>query len=187
VLRLASTSAARRALLGSLGVDFVAEAPGVDEDVPAGMSVAEAVVLLARRKAEAVAARWPGDVVLGADQLVSLDGEALGKASNPEEALRQLKRVAGRTHDILTGVALVGPGVDETALDVARLTVAPLGDDALRAYVATGEWEGCAGSYRVEGQGQWLFTAIEGDRTSVQGLPLLVVTRLLRQAGLAPW
>lgn len=180
---LASTSVARRALMDGLGVPYRAVAPAVDEVVPAGTSVSDAVLQLAERKARAVAGRFPRALIIGSDQLVSRDGVALGKPPDAESAFAQLQSVRGRAHDILTAVCVTGPGFHRVELDVATLTVAPLEDEALRAYVATGEWQGCAGGYRVEARGQALFDRLEGDRTSIQGLPMQRVVRLLREAG----
>jgi len=184
-LLLASTSPARRALMDALGVPYQAEAPGVDEQVPPGTPVEQATAMLARRKAEAVARANPDALVLGADQLVELDGDALGKPPDEASALRQLQALSGRSHRIVTGVCLLGPaaGVDLREVDVVVMTLFPLPEEELRRYVATGEWRGCAGGYRVEGRGQALFQDIQGDRTSVQGLPMLRVVRMLRRAG----
>lgn len=185
-LLLASTSSARRALLGGLGLPFVAEAPGVDEDVAPGTAVEAAVAQLAERKARAVLARHPGALVIGSDQLVSLDGRALGKPADATAARAQLQSLSGRTHDICTGVCVVSADFFACEVDVARLTVWPLGDAELDAYVATNEWEGCAGGYRVEARGQALFSAIDGDRSAIQGLPMQRLVRLLRAAGANP-
>ena len=182
-LILASTSPARRALLGALGVPFQAVAPGVDESMPPGTPVEEVVRVLAQRKAEAVAARFPGALVLGADQLGEVDGRLLGKAASREEARAQLRALRGRTHRLLTAVCLTGAGTQETRMEEARLTLFPLADAEVEAYLATGEWEGCAGSYRVEGRGQALMARIEGDRTAIQGLPMQAVVHLLRGRG----
>jgi septum formation protein len=183
-LFLASTSPARRALLDALGVPYRAEAPGVDEAVALGLSAQDAVAELAERKAQAVRQRHPEAWVLGADQLGWFEGERLGKPADREAAARQLSRLAGQTHALWTGVCLLGPGHREVAVDVARITLYPLGPDERSRYLDTGEWEGCAGSYRVEGRGQALMAAIEGDRTSIQGLPMLQVVALLRRAGI---
>ncbi|MBL9039877.1 MAG: septum formation protein Maf [Archangium sp.] len=180
---LASTSSARRQLLSALGVSFRAVAPEVGEDVALGTPVMHAVAMLAERKARAVALKHPTALVIGSDQLVALGGQALGKPADAAVARSQLASLRGRTHDICTGVCVVGPGFCTTEVDVARLTVWPLRDDELDAYVATGEWEGCAGGYRVEGRGQALFSRIEGDRSAIQGLPMQRVVRLLREAG----
>ncbi|WP_224243370.1 Maf family protein [Hyalangium gracile] len=183
-LYLASTSSARRALMDGLGLPYQAEAPGVDEDVSPTLSAREAVQLLAARKARAVHARHPEAWVIGADQLVQVGTEVLAKPEDRDAARRQLGKLLGQTHDICTGVCLVGPGghVAE-ALEVSRLTFYPLRPEELERYLDLGEWRGCAGSYRVEGAGQALLARLEGDRTNVQGLPMLTVVRMLREAG----
>lgn len=182
-LVLASTSPARRALLTSLGVPFRAESPGVDEHVSPGTATRAAVAMLAERKARAVLARWPQALVIGADQLIDLDGRALGKPADARAARAQLKALSGRSHEILTGLCVVGPGYFSCEVDAAKLKLFELNDAELERYVSLGEWEGCAGGYRVEGRGAALFSSIEGDRTSVQGLPLPLLVRLLREAG----
>lgn len=184
-LVLASTSQSRRALMTGLGMPFRAETPGVEEVVPAGTTTRAAVTMLAERKARAVLGRWPTALVIGSDQLVDLDGKALGKPLDAKAARKQLESLSGRTHEILTGVCVVGPGYFACDVDVARLTLFPLHKDELDRYVRLGEWEGCAGAYRIEGRGQALFSAVDGDRTSVQGLPMPLLTRLLREAGLS--
>lgn len=181
---LASTSSARRALMDGLGVAYRAEAPGVDEEVAPETHARDAVAELAQRKAKAVAARHPGAWVIGSDQLGWFGGERLGKPANRDAARRQLSAMAGATHELWTGVCLVGPSHVEVVVDVARITLYPLGEDELERYLDTGEWEGCAGSYRIEGRGQALMSAIEGDRTSIQGLPMLPLVAMLRRAGL---
>jgi septum formation protein len=184
-LVLASTSSARKALLSTLGLPFRAESPGVEETVPAGTSTRATVAMLAERKARAVLARWPQALVIGSDQLIDLDGRPLGKPPDAQAARAQLKSLSGRTHEILTGVCVVGPGYFACDVDTARLALFELSDAELDRYVALGEWEGCAGGYRVEARGAALFASIEGDRTSVQGLPLPLLTRLLREAGVS--
>lgn len=182
-LVLASTSPARRALLEGLGVPFRAEPPGVGEDVAPGTPARAAVAQLAERKARAVAGRLEGALVVGSDQLVVSGGAVLQKPPDAAAARAQLAALAGRTHEVVTGVCVLGPGFFACEVDVAWMRVFPLSDAELDAYVATGEWQGCAGGYRVEGRGQALFQAIEGDRTAVQGLPMLRLVRLLREAG----
>jgi MAF protein len=182
-LLLASTSPARRVLLDGLGVPYTAEAPGVEEDLPAGIAVDAAVRMLALRKARAVAARHPGALVLGADQLAEVDGQVLGKPGSREAARAQLGSLLGRSHRLLTAVALVGGGDEQLELDVVTLRFHPVSPEELERYLDTGEWRGCAGGYRIEGRGQGLVEALEGDRTSVQGLPMLPVVRMLRARG----
>lgn len=183
-LILASTSSARRALMDGLGQPYRAEGPGVEEDVSRTLSAREAVQVLAARKARAVHARHPEAWVLGADQLVEVQGEVLSKPPDREAARRQLGKLLGQTHDICTGVCLLGPGgYIAEAVEVSRLTFYPVGAEELERYLDLGEWQGCAGSYRVEGAGQALLARLEGDRSNVQGLPMLTVVRMLRDAG----
>lgn len=183
-LLLASTSSARRALMNGLGMPYRAEAPGVNEDVSPTLSAREAVRELAERKARAVHARHPDAWVLGSDQLVEVEGRILSKPPDRDSARRQLGMLLGRTHDICTGVCLLGPGgYRAEAVEVARLSFFPVGPEELERYLDTNEWEGCAGSYRVEGAGQGLLARLDGDRSNVQGLPMLTVVRMLREAG----
>ncbi len=183
-LILASTSSARRALMDGLGLPYQAEAPGVEEDVSPTLSAREAVQELAARKARAVHTRHPEAWVIGADQLVEVEGEVLGKPADRDAARRQLGKLLGHTHDICTGVCLVGPGGHVAqAMEVSRLTFYSVTAEELERYLDLGEWQGCAGSYRVEGAGQALLARLEGDRTNVQGLPMLTVVRMLREAG----
>lgn len=184
-LVLASTSPARRALLASLGLPFVAVAPGVDESFVEGMEVEDVVRTLAERKARAVAKVYPTALVLGADQLAEVGGRLLGKPQSRGEARAQLLSLSGTSHRLLTAVTLLGDGQEETVVDEARLTLFALSEAEVEAYLDTKEWEGCAGGYRVEGRGQALMERIEGDRTSIQGLPMQVVVRLLRGRGVA--
>lgn len=182
-LVLASTSFGRKALLETLALPFRVEAPGVEEDVPVGTPPRAAATMLAERKARAVSGRHPTALVIGSDQIVSLDGVPLGKPKDAVAARKQLLSLVGRTHEVVTGVCLVGPGFFSCEVDVARMKVWPLSADELDAYVASNEWEGCAGGYRVEGRGQALFESIDGDRTGIVGLPMQQVVRLLREAG----
>lgn len=184
-LILASTSPARRALMTGLGLPYRVVAPEVEETVPADLSAAQSVAMLAERKARAVAQRFPTGLIIGSDQVVSLSGRVLGKPADAEAAKAQLKALRGRTHDICTGVCVVGPGYFVTEVDIARMTVLPLSDREVDGYVATGEWQGCAGAYRIEGRGQAIFARVDGDRTAIQGLPMQWVVRLLREAGIS--
>lgn len=182
-LILASTSSARRALMEGLGLPFRAVAPGVDEIVPEGTLAHYAVAMLAERKARAVTERFPRALVIGSDQLVALGDQTLGKPENASAARQQLGSLRGKTHEIHTGLTVIGPSFIATEVDTARLTVLLLSDLELDGYVATNEWQGCAGGYRVEARGQAIFERIEGDRAAIQGLPMQRLTRLLREAG----
>ncbi len=184
-LILASSSPARRELMDSLRLPYRVLSPKVDERVPRGVSASEIVRELAYRKAVAVCSRHPRALVIGADQVASGFGKLLRKPASRSEARRQLQRLSGRAHQILTGVCLLGPGIDERHVEVSRLTMYPISADELERYLDLGEWRGCAGGYRIESAGQALFARIEGDRTNVQGLPMVLLVRLLRKAGVA--
>ncbi len=182
-LLLASTSPARRALLDSLKLSYRVVAPDVVEELPESIDASSAVRLLAHRKAAAVQRQHPSALVIGGDQLVSFEGTILRKPRDRDEARRQLQRLSSQTHEIHTAVCLLGPGIDERGSEVTRLTMYPLGSEEVERYLDLQEWRGCAGSYRVEGAGQALFSSIDGDRTNVQGLPMVLLVRLLRRAG----
>ncbi|MCE9666208.1 Maf family protein [Myxococcus stipitatus] len=183
-LILASTSSARRALMDGLTLPYRAESPGVDETVSPSSTAQEAVRELAARKALAVHQRHPAAWVLGADQLVEVHGRILTKPADRDAAREQLRLLLGTTHAIHTGVCLVGPGgYRSEAMETARLTFHAVGADELERYLDLNEWEGCCGSYRVEGAGQALLARLDGDRANVQGLPMVTVVRLLREAG----
>lgn len=163
------------------------EAPGVDE---AAVAVSEPVALvreLASRKALSVARRHPEAWVIGADQVAFDPGrpeEIWGKPPSPEVHLQRLKAMRGRSHALVTGLAVVGPGID--ALEHERTDMvarADLEDDELARYVASGEGSGCAGGYAAEGRGAFLFERIDGDWFNVLGLPLYRLLSILRAHG----
>jgi len=188
-LLLASTSSYRRQLLLRLGVDFECAHPDVDElALACGITDPEQVARrLARAKAEAVWEAQADAFVLGADQLVDLDGEILGKPGSVEAACAQLAAMAGRQHRLLTAVCLCVPGRPTRELfDVHRMRMRALSREEIERYVAHDECLDCAGSYKVEGLGIALFDTIEGqDFTAIEGLPLMGVAALLREAGFA--
>lgn len=185
-LVLASTSPTRRGILDAAGLRYEARAPQVDEDFPAGTPPAHVAELLALRKARAAARPGEDAVIIGADQVLDLDGEPFGKPPDAAAAAAMLRRLSGREHALRTGVALVWPARrhEESFLVSTRLTVRPLSEAEITGYVATGEWHGCAGGYRVEGQGGCLFSEIEGDYFNVLGLPLPRLITALRLLGM---
>jgi len=189
-LVLASTSRYRRALLDRLGLPYEARAPLYEEEHDLGLPPDQLVVELARRKAESLARVCPDALVIGADQVAELDGAVLLKPGTVERAVEQLGRLAGRTHRLLTGVAVhdARSGLSEVALDVHRMTLRPLRESQLRAYVARDQPTDCAGAYKVEEAGIALFEAMEGrDFTAIVGLPLTVVVTLLGRFGYDVW
>lgn len=175
-LVLASTSPYRRQLLERLRVPFECEAPGIDEaEFKARHRDATTLVReLALAKARAVAERWPNAVVIGSDQVAVLDGTILGKPGTVDRAENQLRMLAGRTHELLSGVAVVRGEQSRLFVDRTRLTMRPLGMPQIKAYVARDNPIDCAGSYKIESLGSALFERVEcSDPTSIVGLPLM--------------
>lgn len=185
---LASTSRYRASLLEQLGLPFTAVAPAYEEEHALPLAPEQLVVELARRKAESVAADHPGALIIGSDQGAEVDGQLLGKPGTRERAVDQLARLSGRTHRLLTGVALhdARTGTTRTELTVHRMTMRTFTQEEARRYVERDEPTDCAGAYRVEALGISLFESMAGDDCSaIVGLPLLSVVRLLIGAGVS--
>lgn len=178
-LILASASPRRRQLLEMLGIDVIVRPSHIPEVHAAGESPTAYTERLARDKALSVS----GDLVLAADTTVVLDGALLEKPADVEDAVRMLRLLQGRTHEVVTAVALVAGGAVSQATDVTRVTFGAADDELLRAYVATGEPMDKAGAYGIQGYGAALIERIDGDFFGVMGLPLRLVLRLLEQAG----
>ncbi|HEU4699036.1 MAG TPA: Maf family protein [Gemmatimonadales bacterium] len=182
-LVLASASPRRKQLLEMLGIpvrvvpSHIPEAPGADETPLAYAR------RLAREKAGSVARATGAPLVLGADTTVVLDEHLLEKPRDAEDAVRMLRLLQGRTHEVVTAVALVADGTVREAQDVTRVTFRPADDALLRAYVATGEPMDKAGAYGIQGYGAALVERVEGDFFGVMGLPVRLVLRLLGEAG----
>ena len=175
-LVLASRSPQRRAILEPLGVPFVARPVDVEED-DAGEPNAVALAN-ARRKALAAGAA-EGEVVLGVDTVVVIDGEIWGKPADADAAAATLRRLSGRTHTVVSGVAIAHPGGSvEPATATTAVTFRKLERGVVDWYVATGEWEGRAGAYAIQGRGAALVERIEGDYLNVVGLPLATLIDL---------
>jgi septum formation protein len=179
VLVLASGSPRRRQLLEMLGIPIEVRPPHVPEVRNPGESPQAYVERLAREKAASVA----GPLVLGADTTVVVDGEVLEKPVDAADALRMLRRLQGRVHQVITAIALKTPDAMLGATDVTAVTFRPADDDALRAYVATGEPMDKAGAYGIQGYGAALVERIDGDFFGVMGLPVRLVLDLLGRAG----
>jgi septum formation protein len=181
---LASGSPRRRELLRRICPQFEVVPSGIDESLPGGPTP-EAVAQLALRKAHAVAARREGAVVLAADTLVVLDGAALGKPAGPEEARAMLRRLRGREHEVVTGVAVVDTrtGREAARAVVSRVRMAVYTDAALDAYVASGAPLDKAGAYAIQDLGGALVERLAGSYTNVVGLPVDETRRLLAEFG----
>ena len=157
------------------------------EETLAPGPLAEAVAHLALDKARAVAARLGEGIVLGADTVVTIDGEVLGKPADPAHARAMLRRLRGREHEVITGVAVVDArsGRAERTAVTSRVRMAASSDDDIDAYVATGEPLDKAGAYAIQGAGGVLVEGYEGSYSNVVGLPLAETARLLAAFGVA--
>jgi septum formation protein len=184
-LILASGSPRRVALLGELGVPFQTVASNEPETADPRLGPEAQAAILAERKARAVASRREAGIVLGADTLVVLDGDLLGKPVDDADATRTLRLLSGREHRVVTGIAVVdaGTGSVNTSTVASAVRFRALSDREIAVYVATGEPSGKAGAYAIQGLGAGLVSALEGCFTNVVGLPLCQTARLLRAAG----
>ena len=178
---LASTSPQRRAILEQLGIPFEAVAPRYEESDASGTPPEELVRIHAAGKARSVAESAGDRPVLGVDTEVVLDGRVYGKPSTAEEAAEMLDALAGRTHEVLSGLCLLTPGWEAIEHEVTHVTFRELTPRDLAGYLATGEWEGRAGAYAIQGRGAGLVERIEGDFLNVVGLPAAVLVRLLAE------
>jgi len=185
-LILASTSAARRTQLERLGLTVECVAPLVDESAwkSKRWPVRTVARCLAEAKAKAVSERRRDAVVIGGDQIASLDGEPFDKPGSFDTARNHLRRLAGRQHELATGVALAHSGGLSSHVEVVELTMRPLTDSEIDAYLAADEPFECAGCYRWERRGPMLFTSVQTtDPSAILGLPLLWLTAALRSLG----
>jgi septum formation protein len=188
-LVLGSTSRYRRELLARLRLPFEVAAPRVDETPRLGESPAELALRLALEKAREVAARHPGAVVIGADQVCDLAGEALGKPGTHERALAQLQRLSGRSAVFQTALAVACParGFEQGLLVPVEVHFRVLDDAEIERYLALEQPYDCAGSAKCETLGIALLEAIHSDDpTALIGLPLIRTAALLRAAGIDP-
>ena len=187
-LLLASTSRIRRSLLEAAGIPVEVVGSGLDEraieaGLGPGVAPGDLAARLARLKAETAAAAHPDRVVIGADQVLDFDGECLGKPGTPDRARRQIARLAGRSHALHSAVSIVTSGqVHTTVVETARLTMRVLDDTAIATYVeAAGEAATrSAGGYEIEGLGIHLFKQVDGEHSTILGLPLLPTLAALR-------
>ncbi|HET6508198.1 MAG TPA: Maf family protein [Baekduia sp.] len=176
-LVLASGSPQRRAILGDLGLDFDVRASDVaEEDEGAPRVVASENAL---RKALAVAAGARDDVVIGCDTLVATDGvDIWGKPADEAAARATLRHLSGRTHEVVSGLAVVQHGDVRAATEITEVTFRDLDDRTIEWYISTGEWNGRAGGYAIQGRGAVLVKRVVGDYLNVVGLPVAALLEL---------
>lgn len=188
-LILASTSPYRRELLERLQIPFSALDSKVDED-PFKEDITDPMILtktLAFEKAKAIFKDHPEDYVIGSDQISLFEGEILGKPGSAEAAIIQLRKVAGKSHQLITSTCILGPnGFVYEWTNITTLTMRELSLDEIKRYVEKDDPLYCAGSYKIESLGISLFDSIETeDSTAIVGLPLIELSKKLREVGFA--
>jgi septum formation protein len=182
MLVLASASPRRQELLRNAGISFEVQPAHILEDSLPGEAAKECAERLAREKALAVARLRPQDCVLGADTVVVVGGELLGKPSDAVDADRMLRRLSGREHQVITGVCLVGGGQYSVASETTSVTMSEISEKEITDYVASGEPMDKAGAYAIQGVASRWIPCIEGDYSNVVGLPVALVWRMLRES-----
>jgi septum formation protein len=178
-LLLASTSPQRRAILHQLGIPFDVVAPRYVEHDPPDADPAQLVREHALGKARSVASDADGRPVLGVDTTVALDGRIYAKPEDAGDAERMLEELSGRTHAVVSGLAVVTPGWEYVEDEATLVTFRALTPRDLANYVASGEWHGRAGGYAIQGLGAALVERVEGDYLNVVGLPASLLVQLL--------
>jgi septum formation protein len=195
MLVLASASPRRQELLRNAGFPFIVQPTDIPE-VPETGEVPQAFAeRMAREKATAVFRERPEDVILGADTIVVVGPVILGKPRDVVDAVRMLRVLSGRTHQVLTGVCLVGPpartenrksspGFEDVRSERTLVTMEALSDEDIRSYISTGEPMDKAGAYGIQGRASRWISRIEGDYFNVVGLPMSLVYKMLREHGM---
>lgn len=182
---LASQSPRRRDLLDLVGITHEVRPADINEDVREGEGAAAYTERLAREKAAALAALEPDAVVIAADTTVVVDGDILGKPADAADARAMIRRLAGRTHVVMTGMAVARGAKIESAVEEVRVVFRPLSDAEIAAYVETGEPMDKAGAYGIQGFGATIVERVEGDYFSVMGLGLRRLVDLLGRHGIS--
>ena len=181
MLVLASASPRRQELLRSAGISFEVQPADIPENALPGEAAKDCAERLARDKALAVARQRPHDFVLGADTVVVVDGQVLGKPTDAADAARMLRMLSGREHQVITGVCLVVGGQPSVASETTLVTVSEITEKDIADYVASGEPMDKAGAYAIQGLASRWIPRIEGDYSNVVGLPVALVLRMLRE------
>ena len=183
MLVLASASPRRQELLRNAGIPYEIQPAHVPEDPLPGEQARECAERLAREKAQAVAKHRPQETVLGADTVVVIDNQILGKPTDPADAARMLRLLAGRDHQVITGVCVVRDGQIEVSSETTNVTMSEITEQEITDYVATGEPMDKAGAYAIQGIASRWIPRIVGDYSNVVGLPVALVWRMLRGQG----
>jgi septum formation protein len=178
---LASTSPQRKAILQQLHIPFDVIAPTYEEQTPPDGDPVQVVREHARGKARSVADVAEDRPILGVDTAVVLDGRIFGKPTNASDAEQMLEELSGKTHVVVSGLCLLTPGWEDVEHEATQVSFRELPPRELGTYLATGEWEGRAGAYAIQGRGAALVREIEGDYLNVVGLPAALLVRLLAE------
>ncbi len=181
MLVLASASPRRQELLRNAGITFEIQPAHIPEDSRPNEQAKDCAERLAREKALAVATQRPQDIVLGADTVVVIDGQILGKPTDPADAARMLRLLSGRDHQVITGVCIVASGQSSAASETTKVTMSEIPRKEIADYVATGEPMDKAGAYAIQGIASRWIPRIEGDYSNIVGLPVALVWRMLRE------
>jgi septum formation protein len=179
MLVLASASPRRQELLRNAGISFEVQPAHIAEDPLPEEDPRACAERLAREKAMAIARLRPGDAVLGADTVVVVEGQNLGKPVDVADAARMLRMLSGRQHQVITGVCLVFDGQCSVASETTSVTMSKISDREIADYVASGESMDKAGAYAIQGLASRWIPRIEGDYSNVVGLPIALVWRML--------
>jgi septum formation protein len=180
---LASQSPRRRELLALIGITHEVRPADIDETYFPGEKPAAHAERLARGKCAVIAEREPDALVIGSDTIVVVDGDVLGKPTDEADAARMLRRLSGRSHVVVTAVAVARRGQIRSAVEEVNVTFHSLSDGDIAAYIATREPMDKAGAYGIQGFGATIVERVDGDYFAVMGLPLQLLVRVLRELG----
>jgi septum formation protein len=181
---LASQSPRRRELLALIGITHEVRPADIDETYFPGEKPAAHAERLARGKCAVIVEREPDALVIGSDTIVVVDGDVLGKPADEADAARMLRRLSGRSHVVVTAVAVSWRGETRSAVEEANVTFHSLSDGDIAAYIATREPMDKAGAYGIQGYGATIVERVDGDYFAVMGLPLQLLVRVLRELGI---
>ncbi len=186
---LASSSPRRQEILKLLNIPFQVIIPDYKEEIPQDVQKDKVPEYLATKKIDAVARSISSGLeipwILGADTMISLDDQLIGKPKDAEDAICILKKLQGKTHKVITGLALYNGSLHfvSTKSSTTYVTFAPMSDEEIEWYVNTGDWHGAAGGYRIQGLAQCFITKIEGNNSNVVGLPIFELYDMLKEQG----
>lgn len=176
---LASQSPRREELLVKTGIPFTIEAADIDETLDGHLPLQQAIEAIAYRKAAAILERQPSALVIGADTVVVIDHEVLGKPKDDQDAFTMLKKLSGKQHQVITAVAIVSKDHQETFSCVSHVNFFPLSDEEILHYIKTKEPQDKAGAYGIQGLGALFVESMEGDYNNIVGLPVSTLYRKL--------